>query len=124
MTTQEIINALVESTPLYADLAGLVAEYAKPYKFEVNGYYRNIYKSQHYIIEKRTKRFVYYIETSRFINKPTPERYLLKKKIKYDDEGNEYIDLGKQYYMSYHRPKVQINISSKDKRKNIKDFFK
>ena len=99
MTTQQIINAITETTPLYEDVAKLICEYNKPFTFEVGKIYYTVYKwsgehggmVKYYKVVKKTKCFI----TIQEILYDVPVVYTLRKKINYNEyhNNNEGVDV-------------------------------
>ena len=58
MTTQEITNAIVESTPLYADLARLVADYAETIKYKAGDILQDPITYNFFLITKVNKKSI------------------------------------------------------------------
>ena len=84
---KEIIQALLDTTPLYLDVIGLIIEFITHKTFKVGGIYEMFIPELDTIffhqVLNRTKCFV---DIDVFNMK-------YKKKIRYDENGNEYIKL-------------------------------
>ena len=75
--------------PFCKDINNIIIEQSKPYKFEIDSYYRYKKRGGYYKILKITKCFIYYCVVFTETNKTPP--YRLKRKIRYDKYSNQYM---------------------------------
>ena len=84
---QEIIDIFLKGTPLYNDVIGLIIEYITYNKFEVGGIYlMYIEELDTYFYHEVLNRTKCFVTVDVFNMK-------YKKKVRYDENGNEYIKL-------------------------------
>ena len=90
MSRVELTNALLECTPLYTDILNIIIGYITYNKFKVNQiYHMNINEINQIFYHKVKYRTKCYIDVDIF-------GAIYRKKIRYDEYGNEYIILYKR----------------------------
>ena len=89
----QLINQLLENTPLPTDLINIIVGMAEPNKFKVGCYYKSHGGVGFFKIIKRTSKFVSVIYTVRKCDTTPPSYCLTKKKIMVDENENEFINM-------------------------------
>lgn len=91
--SNEVKNQLLENTAFPTDLINIIVGLAEPIKFKAGCYYTSHSGRGYYKIIKRTSKFVSVIYTVKKCDTEPPEYCLTKKKIKVDENDNEYIKM-------------------------------
>jgi hypothetical protein len=89
--TFEVINVFLENTTFPLDIIKLIVSLIEPCTFDFDKVYKE--REDHVWKFKVIKKTKCYVTLGQFINPNLPHRSELKRKIKYDPFGSEYVEL-------------------------------